>query len=154
MAVSSATLWRSYEATKWSTSPLIALFFAAAWDSAGDFAVYKTLHSKWLEPNSDSDPFSIDQVLGIRPPHFDVRFVNQAGVFTIHPDPTVPYVDDAITKYVFPGEKREEIQWTLRKLGITNSGIFPGLDGVAKDSIEISKYHLHGNFIRGSTRGP
>lgn len=138
----------------WSTSPLIALFFAAVGETERDFAVYKSLHPKWLEPCSDCDPFEVDQVLGIRPPHFDVRFVNQAGVFTIHPDPLRPYSNESTTKYVFPGERRSEIRWNLRKLGFTSSGLFPGLDGVAKDVIEISRYHLNGNSIRGSVRGP
>lgn len=138
----------------WTTSPLIALFFAARGEDDTQFAVYKTLHPRWLEPNSDCDPFDVDQVLGIRPPHFDLRFVNQEGVFTIHPEPQIAYDNESMTKYIFPAAVREEIKWNLRKLGINSSRLFPSLEGVALDAIEVSRYHLNGSSIRGSAVGP
>jgi hypothetical protein len=94
--------------------------------------------------------------MGIRPLHNDLRVVNQEGVFTLHPEPRIAYenVGGSMTKYVFPGSVREEIRWTLRKLRINSARLFPSLEGVALEAIDVTMYHLNGSSIRGSLDGP
>jgi len=118
----------------WTTNPLVALFFAC--ESKPDLggAVYVRHQSSWLNEAHNDDPFRRpDKILAIQPDHSDKRFVNQEGVFTIHPDPRVPVDDDMTRKVVFDAEAKDQMQWQLAKFGIRASVIYPGLDGVAKD---------------------
>ena len=70
----------------WTTNPLVALFFATESDKPSDFAVYTKLVTSWYDTVSpDSDLFEdLKEGIGLRPPHTDARYLNQAGVFTIH----------------------------------------------------------------------
>lgn len=130
----------------WTTNPLVALFFAADKNTEGDFAVYKKIQTEWL--NGDVNPFSIDKVYGLRPKHTDVRYINQAGVFTIHPSSVGKEAIGEIAKYLFPGELREEVRWQLGKYGIKSSYIYPSLDGISKDILEESMTWLNGGSMR------
>lgn len=116
----------------WTTNSLVALYFASLNSHTNtSFAVYKYIQPKWL--GGEFDPFEIEQIYGLRPPHHDSRYVNQDCAFTIHPAPETPLEAEAITKYTFEESTRKTIQWQLFKFGIKHSYIYPNLDGIAKD---------------------
>lgn len=81
-----------------------------------------------------------------------VRYVNQAGVFTIHPNYLVECKGENVAKYTFPRAKKEEIRWRLGKYGIKASFIYPSLDGVSKDILEECKTRLNGGSMRSTSR--
>jgi hypothetical protein len=133
----------------WTTNPLVALFFATENDHEHDFAVYKRLQTIWK--SGQIDPFKLKKEWGLRPKHSDIRYVNQAGVFTIHPTHSVESNSDTVAKFTFPCAAREEIRWQLGKYGIKTSFIYPNLDGIAKDIFEECKTVLNGGSMRSTS---
>ncbi|MNZ33340.1 FRG domain protein [compost metagenome] len=133
----------------WTTNPLVALFFATEKNNEHDFAVYKRLQSEWV--SGDIDPFEIREEYGLKPRHSDIRYVNQAGVFTIHPAHSVECSGDSIAKYTFPRAIKEEIRWRLGKYGIKTSFIYPNLNGISKDILEECKTRLNGGSMRSTS---
>lgn len=133
----------------WTTNPLVALFFAAEKNHEDDFAVYKRLQTKWISGNID--PFEIDKEYGLKPKHSDIRYINQAGVFTIHPNHSVESNGNDIAKYTLPHAIKEEVRWQLGKYGIKTSFIYPNLDGISKDILEECKTRLNGGSMRSTS---
>lgn len=133
----------------WTTNPLVALYFATEGSYDDDFAVYKRLQTEWT--SGDIDPFELEKEYGLKPKHSDIRFVNQAGVFTIHPTHCVESNDNTIAKYTFPCRLKEEIRWQLGKFGIKTSFIYPNLDGISKDILEECKTRLNGGSMRSTS---
>jgi hypothetical protein len=132
----------------WTTNPLIALYFASNQSHDADFAVYKKIQHEWL--TSNDDPFQINKIYGLRPKHTDIRYINQAGLFTIHPPYAQSENNTSIGKYIFPANCREEIKWQLGKYGIKTSFIYPNLDGISKDILEECKTSLNGGSMRST----
>lgn len=132
----------------WTLNPLVAIYFACSSNKDSEFAVYRYIHTKWIEHQYTGDPFSLDQIFGLRPPHHDTRYVNQDCAFTIHPNPTSPLEHESITKYIFPRESRETIKWQVYKFGLKSSHIYPGLDGVAKDVLRELDTQLNNGMVR------
>jgi hypothetical protein len=135
----------------WTRSPLVALYFACEQFPDKECAVYKIVMNKWYVNLSPLiDPFAITEVGGLEPKHTDVRYINQDGAFTIHPNPTEPFAWQATGKYIFAPQVKEEMRWQLRKMGIRASVIYPGLESVARDILNEHETILRGGFIRQS----
>jgi hypothetical protein len=137
----------------WTTNPLVAIYFASLGEADTDFAVYRTLHLRWLAPGAHTDPFVIPDVSAVHPPHIDQRHVAQDGVFTVHPDPRLDYVPLNLDRLVFPAAVREETQWKLRRLGFSAARMFPGLEGLAIDLVQEADFHLNQGVVRTSSFG-
>jgi len=133
----------------WTTNPLVALFFAVEKSAEYDFAVYKMLQNEWI--SGDVDPFELDKEYGLRPKHTDIRYINQSGVFTIHPSLSVTATNSNVAKYIFPGSMRDAIRWQLGKFGIKASFIYPNLDGISQDILEECKTQLNGGSMRSTS---
>lgn len=137
----------------WSTNPLVALYFAVKdefdLDTAraqalrlgidnydGSSAVYFLIY-KWgeLEIDDHPNPFGIEDYSLFYPPHVTSRIIAQSGVFTIQPDPKVPFYTDRntnrITKFTIPYELRNEFRRKLYCYGIHQASLFPDLDGLS-----------------------
>lgn len=136
----------------WTSNPLVALFFAVEKDDDFDGAVYKIVQSRWI--SGAEDAFEITEEFGIRPKHTDVRYINQAGIFTIHPTHSVRFSTEHIAKYIIPSDKKADLRWQLGKYGIRPSFIYPGLDGVARDIIEENRSLLNGGAVRMNISAP
>lgn len=134
----------------WTGSPLVALYFACEKDPEDEAAVYKIVMTTEHRNFNDVDPFTITEIGLLRPRHTDVRYINQAGVFTIHPQPTEPMMWGAIRKDIFSAELKNQIRWQLRKMGIHASLIYPGLESIARDIIHEHEGILSGGVVRES----
>lgn len=134
----------------WTRSPLFALYFACEQHPEKDCAVYKIVMTRWYVNLYQVDPFAIAEVGGLEPRHTDVRYINQDGAFTIHPNPTEPFEWQASGKYIFAPKVKEEMRWQLRKMGVRRSYIYPGLDSIARDILDENETILGGNFVRSS----
>jgi len=145
----------------WTTNPLVAAYFAVSSDPrpiqvkrVGDvgralgkplFAVpslssaaarivaYRVLPRMVL---SDRDkPFEVSKVGFISPRSLTGRIVTQSGVFSVHPEPNIPWEEPLThSQHVFdiPGEARAFFRRRLFYLGIEPQRIMGGLDGLGE----------------------
>ena len=86
-----------------------------------------------------TNPFETTECFGIIPSLSNERFHFQNGVFTIYPKPYIEDTSFVFKKYIIPNNKKKHMRWKLRKLGLTKTLIFPQLDSLAHDILEIHK---------------
>jgi FRG domain len=130
----------------WSTSPLVAAWFAVtSYPEDSDAAVFalelnrtdlETLDIATGQAASGAtftDPFSMTKgVYLIETAPVSARITTQRGIFTVHGNPTVAL--DIPEKHTFDISKefRTDFQGRLLDLGIDASHIYPDLDGLCK----------------------
>ncbi len=117
----------------WTTNPLVAAYFAIEWPSEGDSIIYLYRAQETVNPETSPGPFDVTSVIRFRPPHLDSRVVAQGSIFTVHPDPSVPFDSPKVGRLLIPNGVRRELKKTLFKCGISRKTLFPGLDGLARD---------------------
>ncbi len=119
----------------WSTNPLVACFFAVASGSQSDDAVvhsYSISEEDTVEPAKHPDPFKIEKVLFLLPTKTAARIVNQRGLFSVHPQPNVPWETPDMTSFTIPAKMRARFRRRLFKMGIDHSHIYPDLGGLCE----------------------
>lgn len=134
----------------WTSSPLIALYFATKPNILPDGTLGKcnpnggaifALHiCNYIDTACTYSPFDCDEYGLFYPPHITKRITGQFGLFSIQPNPEKElqngFEDDAgrtITKFNFSCQVAEEIQRKLYLLGIRHETVFPDLDGFSYD---------------------
>lgn len=143
----------------WTSNPLVALYFACINNEDCDGAVYLSSGLPTLTIEDTLNPFIIDKDYYFEPRHIAPRIATQSSYFTISKDPTTPLVvshdemifDKDVSKYE-PNLRKSELRIRvskglktfllddLRKIGIGNATIFPGLEGVcAQISLEFKR---------------
>jgi hypothetical protein len=146
----------------WTRNPLIAAFFAVRREinpnelddkTSGNSAIFiyystKSIISKGDEGNANrmyaAGPFHVGDTRKYVPAHIDRRIVAQAGVFTVHSDPTDtnPFREPQLDKLIIPHDSRKEWKAKLFNLGINEASLFPDLDHVAiQIEWELTKSH-------------
>lgn len=117
----------------WTTNPLVAAFFAVEKLYDEDAAFYLYTGTDTVPAGNRPMPFKVHKVLRYRPSHLSSRIIAQAGLFTIHPDPTVQFKSNRLEKFIIPYDYRGQLKRSLYKFGQSRKTLFPGLDGIAKD---------------------
>lgn len=138
----------------WTTSPLIAAFFATVpslnYDgslvqcSSNGFAIYALHYCEYMNIhnlcNDGISPYTNPGSGLFYTPIITNRISGQSGLFSIHPVPTEDFSiffedNDSlwIKKYVFPKDAFEDFQKSLFFLGIRQGTLFPDFDGFAND---------------------
>jgi hypothetical protein len=115
----------------WTRNPLIAAYFAVAKKHGGDSAIYAFHSSTFIDIGKHPNPFEIGKVQKFIPAHTSPRITAQVGVFTIHPDPTVPFDSSNVERLIIKRESRKDLKWILYRYGIHRASLFPDLDGLA-----------------------
>jgi len=132
----------------WTSSPLIALYFALNSDNATDFAVYRAGFQSAIPSDITTflgqDPLRVNRTCQIYPTNLHARVERQSSLFTIQPDPWTDLTDpNEIHKFVFPASARREGLRKLHYYGVSNSLVMPGLDSLAKDIVFAKNVRLN-----------
>lgn len=118
----------------WSTSPLIAAFFALSEDKDTDRVIYCAKYSTYIHEvdRLDLSPFENNSVGRFSPPLAFERLRWQRGVFTIHPDPTKPFYHSSMKTFLIKNELVKEFRKKLFKFGIDYWHIYPDAHGLGQ----------------------
>lgn len=115
----------------WTSSPLVAMYFAVEAPSQDDSAVYVAFIRDIVDESVS--PFEVTTVARYIPSHLSPRFRAQHGLFTIHPELDLPFDNAETLCLVIPTGVRREIKHMLFKLGVSRGSLFPDLDGLSVD---------------------
>ena len=119
----------------WTLNPLVALYFATPRLHARDVdaAIY-VIPNQYSIPLTDSaiSPFEIERVRMCIPTHTTPRIAAQFGLFTAHPDPAEEFLWDGMEKWIIPEKLKVDASIMLKRYGIDDFSMFPGLDGLSK----------------------
>ena len=124
----------------WSTNPLVALYFATAHspeelygkENLSNAALYMLVSHIHINSSYHISPFMIEETLEFHAPSISERVVNQFGLFTVHNNPRKAFDTEKLYKFEIDGKLKPDIQKRLSILGISESTIYPGLDGIAR----------------------
>lgn len=83
------------------------MYFAIRDDLDVDGAVYCLREGIFLAPADPRRPEQRADVAVVMPPHVSPRIAAQAGVFTYHPAPNLPYDSDTIVKLRVPAATKQ-----------------------------------------------
>jgi hypothetical protein len=130
----------------WSTSPLVAAWFAVtSYPESTDAAIFALeLAGNQVETidittgmsasgATFNDPFAMTKgVYLIETAPVSARITTQRGIFTVHGDPRAPLLVVPGDIFDIPSGFRGQLQNRLLDIGIDASHIFPDLDGLCK----------------------
>jgi len=118
----------------WTTSPLVATFFALESDDETDRVIYAIKYSKFIyevdHPNFG--PFENPKEGRFSAPMAFDRIRAQRGVFTIHPDPTLVFYPEDSQTFLIPYRLVTTFRKRLFKYGIDYWSIYPDFYGLGK----------------------
>jgi len=124
----------------WSFNPMVALFFAVENNIDADCCIYQSyLNSGLTDVTSFDIIFSDNKFFPIIPNYTHKRYSNQESLFTLHAHPSTPDFSKIHKKYIIEKKDKDIIRWKLRRMGITKSFIYPNLDSLSYDILEINK---------------
>lgn len=116
----------------WTRNPLAAAYFAVEHLHDGDSLVYAYRNDRRIPTETVGDPFARQTVGRFIPRHVTRRITAQTGLFTIHPDPQIAFMDQAIDRLIIKATYRKELKQTLFRYGIHRASMFPDLDGLSR----------------------
>ena len=127
----------------WTRNPLVALYFACQGAHDQDGAVYFAKRANEIDTTIITSPFSVAEERAWSGSHIDLRMVVQDGLFTVSPDPTVPFSSGIKLRATIKASSKQSLRHLLETFGVHNSALFPGLASVAK-YVEENYFHLRG----------
>jgi len=132
----------------WSSNPLVASYFAVRENLPGDAVVYASKFKSAVPSENKGTPKEFRELAVFRTHRVAERITNQGGVFTIHPDPTVPIQKESsgvlgLEAIRIAEAFRPKLRAQLSYYGFNDATLFPGLDGVSSHinwTIESQEY--------------
>jgi len=120
----------------WTYQPLVATFFAVSSHQEGDAHLY-CLRADKIYEKTEASPFKAKTLAKYKPHTVASRIVRQGGLFTIHPEPSIPLTEaksakDTLELIIIDSEFRKQLPFELSHYGINHSSIFPDLDGLSE----------------------
>jgi hypothetical protein len=122
----------------WSSSPLVAAFFAVSGARRGtnapaDSVVHAYKIDEYIGEEMIRNPFATrKRFIEIRVSHYSPRLTAQKGFFTLHGSPTKPLRHRTLHKMIIPGRLCADFEENLDLFGINAATLFPDLDGLAE----------------------
>jgi type I restriction enzyme M protein len=117
----------------WTSNPLIALYFIVEFDKDKDGCLFEIKHEPYFEEFDAIQPFQMTSDCLVLPPLLHPRYVNQAGLFSIQSNPDLEFKSTSLVKTIIKSGDKFRLSLWLKKFNITQSFLFPGLDGLAMD---------------------
>ncbi len=115
----------------WTRNPLAALFFAVEKETTSDSAIYVLKGYNILPIRKYKHPNECKELGKFVPDRITSRITAQTGVFTIHPNPEIPFDSNDVDKLIVPNDLRKSLKKILDTYGINRASLFPDLDGLA-----------------------
>ena len=116
----------------WTESLLVAGYFACnRAGTLGDAVIYGLRDVPYSNETEQRSPFNVDRVSVYGPPHIAARIPAQRSVFTIHPDPTADFQNDA-TRWIVREGACNRIKQILDACAINEASLFPDIDGLSR----------------------
>ena len=135
----------------WSYNPLIALYMAVQPTSKeeedyfkkglarhienfhdGEIFIRKIKETK-IEEGTKTSPFDFDENTLLVPETFEIRFINQEGLFEIFSEPSQESLKGIIKKIVIKKEAKNEILKIIKMLGTTKLFVYPTLENLCDE---------------------
>jgi hypothetical protein len=118
----------------WTTSPLMAVFFALNAHNDEDRLVYCFKYSTYVYEvdRKEKSPFEHDRVGRYSPPLLFDRIRAQRGVFTIHPNPTALFFRKGMRVLRIPAHTVQKFRKQLFKYGFDHWQAFPDAEGLGQ----------------------
>jgi hypothetical protein len=128
----------------WSRNPLVAAFFAVQNETNTDSAIYVLKSKKYPISSQDEtkSPFKYKEERKFIPAHITDRIIAQSGIFTVHPDPTIPITGKEVDKIIIKNSFRKDLKEILFKYDIHTASLFPGMDGLSEHIAWLRNDHL------------
>ena len=117
----------------WTTNPLVALYFAVRDGYSDDGVIYAAAGEGDIIKTGKDKPFEITRNMWFLPHHANPRIAAQGSIFSIQPNPLVPFDADGLIRHKIPGIHKPRFRVILNKWGFNQARLFPGLDGLADD---------------------
>jgi len=140
----------------WSTSPLVAAFFALEGDSNEDRIIYALKYSQYIHEveHQQCSPFDNSKEGRFTAPLLFDRIRAQRGLFTIHPDPTLIFYQKGLRSLRIDNSMVKDFRRRLYKYGIDHWHIYPDAQGLGQQmSWQLkNKVGLGGLFTGKSTK--
>ena len=119
----------------WTSNPLSACFFALREELQDDAHVYAA-QFRWTVEDDSADPLSYPHLAMFWPHRVVPRITRQGGLFSIHPEPSVPLTKHPeglveLHRMIIPKEYRLVLRSELSYYGINAATLFPDLDGLS-----------------------
>lgn len=120
----------------WTRNPLVALYFAVKDDfhlkeAQEDSIVYIYYPEIKVDLERKTEPFSLVETIRYIPKYWSPRIQAQSGLFTVHPEPQVPFTHSDMQRVVIKNAARKSLKFALNTMGIHSASLFPDLDGIA-----------------------
>jgi hypothetical protein len=116
----------------WTTSPLVALFFALEGDAESDRLIFCVKYSRFVYEveRLNGTPFDCVTEGRFTPPLLFERLRAQRGVFTIHPDPTKIFYRKGMKIIRIPVGTVTRQRRRLFKYGVDYWHVYPDAEGL------------------------
>ena len=98
-----------------------------------DGCIYSVTDIGIIDSPTTRDPFEIEGPSVVFPPLIHQRFSNQSGLFSIQQNPLQPFAHEQLKRRELHRGLKHEALIVLRRLGITISFLFPGLDSLTRE---------------------
>jgi hypothetical protein len=117
----------------WTESLLVAAYFAVEdAGTSGDATIYGVSGLRTITREEETHPFDCPELVVYRPPHISPRIPAQRSVFTLHPDPTEPFLIPTLVQWRVSYGACGQIKKVLDGCAINGASLFPDIDGLSR----------------------
>ena len=118
----------------WTYNPLVAAFFAVMRNAGRDAEIVavRTTAVEFIDELEHKDPFDLTGVMFLEAPAVAARVSAQSGLFTVHPQPTVPWAPPSgqIEAFAIPRSVTTDFRQRLMSIGVHAASVWGDLQGL------------------------